>query len=384
MGEGIVDGAGFVKARFGRFAVGHFSLAIAHAAGHVALRFYCRGGKSMRVWLGYALALLLLPSMLLPGAAQADEMNMTFVTAEPSSSPDAATIFMPWAQRVMASAPGAVKIEVRDGTAIVNPVNMYDRIQNDVFQIGLLLPGLVGGKFPLTEVVSLPFMTDDSVNASIAFWRLYKTGAFDAEYKDIMPLGVGLFPPQGVHLAKEPVELDDLKGQRLRVVSKTASETVTRLGGTPLVMDPGDQYPSIQRGFLDGLISSWMQIGPLHLAEVTHFHVETSVGTSLFMAFMAKHKYDALPPAIRKAIDDNAGESLTRAMASAYEQRAAATRGPVADAPQQKVVALSPAQTAKWSAAITPVVTAWTDAHPGGAALIERYRALLAEVKAGK
>ena len=96
----------------------------------------------MRVWLGCVLALLLLPL-----AARADEMNMTFVTAEPSTSPDAAAIFTPWAQRVMASAPGAVKIEVRDGTAIVNPINMYDRIQNDVFQIGLLIPGLSAANF---------------------------------------------------------------------------------------------------------------------------------------------------------------------------------------------------------------------------------------------
>src|SRR6185312_6216875 len=100
-------------------------------------------GKPMRVWLGWVLALLLLPCLLSRGAARAEEMNMTFVTAEPSTSPDAAAIFTPWAQRVMASVPGAVKIEVRDGTAIVNPVNMYDRIQNDVFDIGLLLPGLV-------------------------------------------------------------------------------------------------------------------------------------------------------------------------------------------------------------------------------------------------
>jgi TRAP-type transport system periplasmic protein len=337
----------------------------------------------MRVWFGCVLASLLLPA-LSGRAARADEMTMTFVTAEPSTSPDAAAIFIPWARRVMASAPGAVKIEVRDGTAIVNPINMYDRVQSDVFQIGLLIPGLVGGKFPLTEVISLPFMTDDSLNASIAFWRLYKSGALDAEYKDVTALGVGLFPPQGVHLAKEPAELDDLKGLRLRVVSKTGSDTVTRLGGTPLVLDPGDQYPSIQRGMLDGLVSSWLQMGPLHLNEVTHFHIETSIGTSLFMVFMAKQKYDALPPAIRTAIDDNSGEALTRAMAGAYEKRAAQTRGPVIGAPQQKVVSLTAAQSAKWRDAIAPVITEWSNAHSGGAALIERYRALLAEVKAGK
>jgi TRAP-type C4-dicarboxylate transport system substrate-binding protein len=329
----------------------------------------------------YGLALLLL---LPPLVARADELNLTFVTAEPPSSPDAAAIFRPWAERVMASAPGAVKIDVRDGTAIVNPINIYDRVQSDVFQIGLLIPGLVGGKFPLTEIVSLPFMTDDSVNASLAFWRLYKTGVFDAEYKDITPLGVGLFPPQGVHLAKEPASLDDLKGLRLRVVSKTGSDTVTRLGGTPLVMDPGDQYPAIQRGMLDGLVSSWLQIGPLHLGEVTHFHIETSIGTSLFMVFMAKPKHDALLPAVRKAIDENSGEALTRVMAASYEKRAADTRGPVAAGTGQKVVSLTPAQSEKWRAAIAPVITEWTEAHPGGAALIQRYRTILADVKADK
>ena len=333
----------------------------------------------MRLWLGCLLALVLLPL-----AARAEEVTLTFVTAEPSTSPDAATIFSPWAQRVMASAPGAVKIEVRDGTAIVNPINMYDRIQSGVFQIGLLIPSLVGGKFPLTEVISLPFMTDDSLNASLAFWRLYKSGAFDPEYKDVTPLGVALFPPQGVHLAKEPAELDDLRGLRLRVVSKTGSDTVARLGGTPLVMDPGDQYPSIQRGMLDGLVSSWMQMGPLHLNEVTHFHIETSIGTSLFMVFMAKAKHDALPRAIRQAIDDNSGEALTRAMAGAYEKRAEQTRGPVIGTPQQKVVSLTAAQNEKWRDAIAPVITEWSNAHPGGAALIERYRALLADAKAGK
>ncbi len=332
----------------------------------------------MRVVLLFVLAVLLLPL-----AARADEMNLTFVTAEPSSSPDAPAFFIPWTQRVMASAPGAVKIEVRDGTAIVNPINMYDRVQSDVFQIGLLIPGLVGGKFPLTEVISLPFMTDDSLNASLAFWRLYASGALAEEYKDVTPLGVGLFPPQGVHLAKAPASLDDLKGLRLRVVSKTGSDTVTRLGGTPLVMDPGDQYAAIQRGMLDGLVSSWLQMGPLHLNEVTHFHIETSIGTSLFMVFMAKQKHDALPPAIRKAIDDNSGPALTRAMATAYEKRAVDTRGPVAASGQQKVVSLTPAQSAKWRDAIAPVITAWTDVHPGGAALIERYRAILAAVKAG-
>lgn len=324
----------------------------------------------------------LLAAFALP--ARAAPLLLTFATAEPAPSPDTTRVFMPWAARVAAAAHGAVKIEVRDGTAIANPINMYDRVQSDVVQIGLLIPSLVGGKFPLTDMVGLPFLTDDSLHASIAFWRLYKTGAFAAEYKDIVPLATALFPPQGVHLVKAPAELDDLKGLRLRVVSKTGSETIERLGGTPLVLDPGAQYEGLLRGTLDGVVSSWMQMGPLHLTEVTHYHIETSLGTGLFMVFMAKAKHDALPPAIRKAIDENSGEPLSGAMAAGFEQRSIASRAPAAaDPSQHKIVQLTPAESAKWRTAIAPVIDRWTASHKGGAQLVARYRALLAAVQAG-
>lgn len=317
-------------------------------------------------------------------AARADELVLTFATTLPAPSPDTIQIYNPWAQRIAAATNGAVRIDVRDGVAVANPTNIYDRVQSDVAQIGLLIPSLVGGKFPLTDMVGLPFLTDDALNASVAFWRLLKTGALDAEYKDIVPLAVALFPPQGVHLVKAPTSLDDLHGLRLRVVSKAASESIARLGGTPLVLDPGDQYPSLQRGMLDGVVSSWMGMGPLHLTEVTAYHIETSLGTGLFMVFMTKAKHDSLPPAIRQAIDDNSGETMSRALAVTFEQRSIASRAPAAAAPDKHmIVKLAPAESATWRATISPVIDSWTSAHPGGTKLIETYRGLLADLKAG-
>jgi TRAP-type transport system periplasmic protein len=318
-------------------------------------------------------------------ATRADDVVLTFATAEPPPSPDTISVFLPWAQRISAATNGAVRIDVRDGVTIANPTNMYDRVSSDVVQIGLLIPSLVGGKFPLTDMVGLPFLTDDALNASVAFWRLYKSGQLDAEYKDIVPLAVALFPPQGVHLVKAPTSLQDLRGLRLRVVSKAGSESIARLGGTPQVLDPGDQYASLQRGVLDGVVSSWMGMGPLHLTEVTAYHVETSLGTGMFMVFMTKAKHDSLPALVRQAIDDNSGESMSRALAVTFEQRSLASRAPAAAAPDKHTIAkLTPVQSEKWRATIAPVSDAWTSSHPGGAKLIETYRGLLADLKAGK
>lgn len=329
-----------------------------------------------------------LAAALLVGAApqaRAQSTNLIFATTEPAGSDDSMRVFSPWAQRIGAATNGAIHIDLREGVAIANSTNIYDRVQSDVVQIGILIPSLIGGKFPLTDVVGLPFVTKDSVNASVAFWRLYKTGAFDAEYKDIVPLGFGLFPPQDVQLVKAPATLDNLQGLRLRVVGKLSSELIERLGGTPLVLDPSDQYTALERHTIDGVLSSWMSMGPLHLIDVTGYHVETSLGTGMFIVFMARTKYDSLPAATRQAIVDNSGESLSRAMGQGFEARATASRAlAAADPAKHTIVQLSPAQTAAWASAITPVIDQWTASHPGGVQLLANYRRLIADVTAGK
>ncbi len=317
--------------------------------------------------------------------AQADETSLLFATTEPAGSDDTMKVFSPWVQRIAESTNNAVKIDLREGIAIANASNIYDRVQSDVMQIGILIPSLIGGKFPLTDVSGLPFLTEDSVNASAAFWRLYKTGALDTEYKDIAPLGFGLFPPQDVMLSKTPATLDNLQGLRIRVVGKLSSELVERLGGTPLVLDPSDQYTALERHTIDGVISSWMSMAPLHLIDVTNYHIETSLGTAMFIVFMAKPKFDSLPASVKQALLANSGESLSRAIGTGFEGRATASKAiAVANPTKHTIVQLSAAQSAKWSQAITPTIDAWTASHPGGAELLASYRRILADVKAGK
>ena len=78
-----------------------------------------------------------------------------------------ASFFNSWAQRVNDQSGGTLKIEVRDGTSLANFGNSYDRVNADVVQIGWVQPAFVAGKFPLSEMTNLPFMTDDDVNCSI-------------------------------------------------------------------------------------------------------------------------------------------------------------------------------------------------------------------------
>src|ERR1700754_378972 len=114
---------------------------------------------------GLAAAALVLGSGIQLASAQ--ESPLIFPSLSPAGSPNS-QFFNSWAQRVNEKSGGALKIEVRDGTALANFGNAYDRVLSDVIQIGWVQPAFIAGKFPLAEVTNLPFMTDDDVSCSVS------------------------------------------------------------------------------------------------------------------------------------------------------------------------------------------------------------------------
>lgn len=329
-------------------------------------------------------AAILALAMLNVGVAAADETRLLFATLAPAQYTSVTQVFTPWAARINAAGKGVLQIDVRNGMSLASNANVYDRVDADVIQIAVGIPGLVGGKFPLTEVVGLPFVADDAENGSVAYWRLYKTGLLDTEYKDIVPLALSMYQPQGVHLAKAPATLDDLKGIRLRVVTKLSGEVISRLGGTPMVIEPADTFGAVQRGMVDGVVMSWAGLGQLNLLDVTFYHVETPLGTGATMVFMARKKYDALPAAARQLLDANSGESYSRIFGAIFDKEAREQRASIAGSGKHIIASLTPAQDAHWRQSIEPVIAAWTASHPGGEKLLATYRELLAAAKAGR
>src|SRR5262249_61299356 len=89
-----------------------------------------------------------------PVAGQTRRPRSTSLT--PSGSTNS-FFFNQWAQKLADQTVGAVKIDVRDGTTLANFGNVYERVQDDVVQIGWAIHQVVAGKVPLSEVAGLAF-----------------------------------------------------------------------------------------------------------------------------------------------------------------------------------------------------------------------------------
>jgi TRAP-type C4-dicarboxylate transport system substrate-binding protein len=215
-------------------------------------------------------------------------------------------------------------------------------------------------------------------------WRVYKSGLFNAEYDTVQPLYMITFPPSGVHYAKQPKTFDDLKGLKLATGAKVGADTIERLGGTPLSMITSDYYTAVQRGMVDAVLVQWTAFQPFKLQDVTFYHLETKLGGTTGMVFMAKKKYDALPAAVKKILDDNSGEAESRVYGKFWDDVDNEGREMVkALGDKQHIVQQSPETAAKWRKAVEPVVDDFVKSTPDGAKVLAAFRAESAKVKAG-
>jgi TRAP-type C4-dicarboxylate transport system substrate-binding protein len=321
--------------------------------------------------------------LALTGAgAQAQETKLIMTSLSPPQSPNS-VFFAAWAKKVDDAAKGAVTVDLRDGIALATFGNTYDRTQNDVIQIGWVQHGLVAGKFPLSEVAGLPFVVDDIGAGAAALWRLYKSGLMNAEYAETVPLWYGLLGLQGLHFAKTQKSLDNLGGAKLRINGRVVGQLVEIMGGTPISMQSEDMYGALQRGTIDGIVSSWAAFEPYKLQEVTTYHYEVAFGTTTSMFMMAKKKYDALPATGRAALDANTGEAMSRSFMVHIAAQADRARKPVSESPTHKVIQPTAAQIATWQAKAKPVFDQWAKERAGGEKVLEEFRRLYAAAKSG-
>ena len=325
-----------------------------------------------------------LATLLGAGSAAADETALIFATANPPESHPNALFMHPWARSINADGQGILSIDVRDGTTIANATNAYDRVRDDVIQIGWILQNDVSGKFPRSDVATLPFMARSSAEGSTALWRLYQSGILDAEYDTIHPLLLVALTPAGIHLVHPLKTLDNLGGAKLIVASKVNADAINLLGGSPLSIPLFEMYQAIQRGTADGAAVSWTSFNPFKLAEVTSYHVDTTLGTSVAMIFMSKKKYESLSAPVKKVLDAHSGEAASRAFGAWWDQeRKDGRQQTIARGdPQRIIVNLTPEQTAAWRQKMAPLEAAWVARTPDGEKIIAAYRAALGKLQA--
>jgi TRAP-type transport system periplasmic protein len=216
-----------------------------------------------------------------------------------------------WADELDKASSGRLKLRIYPASQLGPVQRQLDLVKNGVADIAVGLHGATPGRYPLTEVVSLPFVSPkDATNSAVASRRLTELAPvyLADEHQGLRILWMAVTNPLMFHLGKVPIKtIQDFRGLRIRYAGQQVAKIISALAGVPLAVPPGETTDALAKGIVDGATFPYEAAQSFDLGSVTKYTLEPGVGTATFAVVMNPKKFQELPDDLKALITETTG-----------------------------------------------------------------------------
>lgn len=296
----------------------------------------------------------------------------------------------PWCAKIAAESAGRLKCQIYSAMSLGGtPPQLFDQAKDGIADIVWTVPGYQGGRFPVTELFELPFVTRNAERSSPVVWNILTRYAGD-EYKPVKPLLFHVHDGAQLHTTSKPIKvLADFQGLKLRAPTRQSTRLLKELGATPIGMPAPQVTEALSKGVVDGAMLPWEVVPPLKVHEVVKFHTETEeavpmLSNTVFVFAMNPAKYNSLPPELKKVIDANSGAEASAWVGKVFDEARLVGRR-LAQERGNDITVVPPSELTSWLAAGDRVAAQWVEettakGHPAKDILAEAKAALNARM----
>jgi TRAP-type C4-dicarboxylate transport system substrate-binding protein len=198
-----------------------------------------------------------------------------------------------------------IKFKVFAQSSLIKLNDMVAGIQDGRVDMGVVAPSLFPSQLPISQVVSIPFLSEDApatLKTNMALARDNPVSAAEWTKLGIVPVLYG--PAENAATSfKLPVkDIAELKGKRIRAIGLHA-EALKAAGASPVAIPTSEVYQAMQTGVIDGYSGTPMgnQITGQRIQEVAKHFVDLGLGqfTSAVVVAVRKSTWDAIPPEVQ-------------------------------------------------------------------------------------
>lgn len=262
------------------------------------------------------------------------------------------------------------------------PGDIYDQAVDGAVEAVLTLPGYTSGRFNRAEVFELPFIMENPVATSQAFWDLIDTDLQEAEFDELQILSAWVHGPGVIHSEDTITSLEEMSGKGMRGPTRIVTDLLGELGATPVGMPLPKIPENLSKCVINGTVIPWEITPSIRLTELVKNHTELSGSKSFYTAGfvldMNRDVYDEMPEELRAILDAETGKTLSGIAAQVMLDADAYGRS---KAEGNNIITLDEAEVARWVDASQPVYDRWiahaSDEGFDGAAAIEQAKALI-------
>jgi TRAP-type C4-dicarboxylate transport system substrate-binding protein len=160
-----------------------------------------------------------------------------------------------WGEKLEKASNGRLQFKHFPGSQMAPTPAHYDIARTGQAEISWFLHGATPGRFPLTELVQVPYLIGSAeIGTQVLNDPELRGKYLDAEHKGVKVLLLFTHQPGNVHTTKKAIRtVNDMKGLRIRFASPTIRDFIAALGGTPVGVLPTEQVEQLQKGTIDGV-----------------------------------------------------------------------------------------------------------------------------------
>ncbi len=315
--------------------------------------------------------------------ASANELKLA--TFEPPKAFIASKILAAWAEKVNNCAAGELNVKMYAGGVLGSPPKQYDIVTSGVADISWTVLGYIGGQFPLSSVIELPFLTRTSRAGSTALNTLYGEGYLDKEMEGIKLIGLHSNPAYQIHMKSvKVVKPADFKGKKMRVPSKIAGTILKTLGATGVKVPAPGTSEALNKGVIDGTPFPYTAVGSFRLFDVTKYHTEVNITNATFGLIMNEDKYNGLSSSAKGCIDKFSGHAFGDWASRLIDNQNAKMKNEISKRSGHEIIIASDDVIAEYKKILAPIESDWLAEMEGkgldGAAVLKRAKQVITAI----
>jgi TRAP-type C4-dicarboxylate transport system substrate-binding protein len=246
-----------------------------------------------------------------PAAAQekTHTLKVAIFTPEPGSS---SRWFKIKKEEVAKKSNGRLNIELFFGASMGPLPRHYDLTRTGVSDMSWFQHGATPGRFPLTELLHIPFMFPAGAKGAVVGAKVAGDLLPDLrkEHDGTELLWIVNNRPSGIYDTGKPIRtLDDLRGRRYRTPTSADAAILKEVGGVPVGVPATEMAEQLQKGTINGAVTDPMGIYTFKLGNLVKYYSDTVRSAITFGTVINPKSRAALPEDLRKLIDGLGGKA---------------------------------------------------------------------------
>lgn len=208
---------------------------------------------------------------------------------------------------------GRVKVEFYPAGELLSFTEGIDAVVSGQLDIGLTSIGHWGGYGPIFTFSDYFLLINDNDHWHQSLETIGPIMEKIFNKQNVQPLFYPAYGGNGIASKKPINELADIKGLKIRAPVPGALKSIETLGVAPAQVSIDEVYDALDKGSLDGIVTSWNLINNQGFHETTDYYIGP-VWYTAWVTFINNNKWNSLPEDIQKTILDVSKETQERSL----------------------------------------------------------------------